>query len=73
MLGKAPPKIYRWIGWGLLLQAGVAIALVHLIRPVLPQIADIIITIVLASIVIDEIIGPLAVKLALVKSRETRM
>ncbi|MBU0572938.1 MAG: cation:proton antiporter [Candidatus Margulisbacteria bacterium] len=65
-------KIRRWLGWGLLPQAGVAIVLTHLISRYVPQISGIIISIVLASIVLDEIIGPLGVELAIFRTGEAR-
>ncbi|MBU0686831.1 MAG: cation:proton antiporter [Candidatus Margulisbacteria bacterium] len=65
-------KIQRWLGWGLLPQAGVAIAFVHMTARIVPQISQTIIAIVLASIVLDEIIGPLGVELAIFRSGEAK-
>lgn len=71
-LAGSEEKVRRWLGWGLLPQAGVAIAFVHMTDRFLPQISATIMAIVLASIVLDEIIGPLGVELALFRSGETR-
>jgi Kef-type K+ transport system membrane component KefB len=71
-LSGADEKVQRWLGWGLLPQAGVAIAFVHMTARILPQISETVMAIVLASIVLDEIIGPLGVELALFRSGEAR-
>ncbi|KPJ64082.1 hypothetical protein AMJ44_13435 [candidate division WOR-1 bacterium DG_54_3] len=71
-ISGAEEKVRRWLGWGLLPQAGVAIAFVHMTARMLPQISEMVMAIVLASIVLDEIIGPLGVELALFRAGEAR-
>ncbi|MFC1617327.1 cation:proton antiporter [Candidatus Margulisiibacteriota bacterium] len=66
-------KIRHWLGLGLLPQAGVAIAFLHEINRILPHVSQYITTVVLASIIISELIGPLSVELALLKSGEGRI
>jgi len=72
-IAGAPRTIRKWLGLGLIPQAGVAIALTYLIRDRLPALADLITVIVLASIVIDEIIGPIGLEIALKKSCEAQV
>lgn len=69
-LAGAPQRVYRYVGAGLLPQAGVAIGLVILaggiqgLRPVI----DFLTTLVLAVVAMNELAGPLATKWALYKS-----
>ncbi len=60
------------IGLGLLPQAGLAIALVYVIRQEtsLEIVRDLLLNVVIASVVINEIIGPPLVRLMLVRARE---
>ncbi len=71
---KAPPLVRRYLGLGLLPQAGVAIGLVILVgdHPLLKTmridgraLPDIITNCILATVALNELIGPLAAKLAL--------
>ncbi len=78
IIGKAEPKIRRYIGLGLLSQAGVAIGLSLLVRQ---QFSDIpgehaafisssIVTTITATCIVFEIIGPIMTKYALRKAGE---
>lgn len=76
---KAPPAVRRYLGLGLLPQAGVAIGLVILVQdnPHLggvylagQPLPDIITNCILAAVALNELIGPLAAKFALGKAGE---
>jgi len=72
LLSSVPGTIKKWLGLALIPQAGVAIGLVILIEedPAFYQISDFITTVVLAGVLINEIIGPIATRFALKKSGE---
>lgn len=71
-IGQAPQTVLRYLGFGLVPQAGVAIGLIFLISsdPVLSDYASIITPVVLTGVFISELIGPLAVRFAVRKSGE---
>jgi Kef-type K+ transport system membrane component KefB len=71
-LGGAPPVISRWIGFGLAPQAGVAVGLALTLaeRPGFGEAGDIVVNVILASVLVNEIIGPLAASLALRRAGE---
>ena len=60
----------RWIGPALLAQAGVAIGLSATLRETWPGGGYLVETIVLSSVVIFELVGPIAVRVALVQAGE---
>ncbi|MGA1863822.1 MAG: cation:proton antiporter [bacterium] len=70
---KAPDVIKKYLGFGMLPQAGVAIALVLAVQTEFPDIAKLITALVLAAVAVNEIIGPLGTKFALIKAGETNM
>lgn len=78
-LSRAPKTVRKYIGLGLIPQAGVAIGLVLLVQehPVLAElrvggqtIPSIITNCILASVALNELLGPLAAKIALSKAGE---
>lgn len=76
---KAPKKIKKYLGLGLLSQAGVAIGLSLLvIRQFSPygieakDIALLVVTIIAATTIIFEIVGPITAKIAIRKSGESK-
>lgn len=71
-LAKTPARIYRFIGISMIPQAGVAIGLVMLVGNIeeLNGIMNFLTTFILATVAINEIIGPLAAKWALTKCEE---
>ena len=71
-LGGAPPVVSRWIGFGLAPQAGVAVGLALTLaeRPAFGEAGDIVVNVILASVLVNEIIGPLAASLALRRAGE---
>lgn len=80
---KAPPKVKKWLGWGLLPQGGIAIGLSMIVMNTLnspgAQIVnkwgvdfngDLVRVIVLCAVFASEIFGPLLSKMAIMKSGE---
>jgi Kef-type K+ transport system membrane component KefB len=65
-------KVYGNLGLGLLPQAGVAIGLMLTVQEDYPEVGRVIETVILASIVIYEGLGPYLTKLALGKADEVR-
>ncbi|MDX2478825.1 MAG: cation:proton antiporter, partial [Desulfuromusa sp.] len=69
-LGKFGRRERTWIGMTLLAQAGMAIGLAATLRNIWPEGGALIQTVVLGSVVIFELIGPLAVRHGLVNAGE---
>jgi Kef-type K+ transport system membrane component KefB len=64
--------VQRLLGFGLIAQAGLALGLVVTINRRYPELAPVISTIVLAAVAISELAGPVAIRLAIVRSGEAR-
>ena len=64
--------VQRWLGFGLLAQAGLAVGITLAIGRRFPDLAPVISTVVLSSVVIYEMIGPISARLALTRSGEAR-
>jgi len=76
-IGKEPAIIRKYLGFGILSQAGVAIGLAYLIvrefSPLGPEgqkIASLVITIIAATTILFEIIGPIGTKFAIARAKE---
>jgi Kef-type K+ transport system membrane component KefB len=69
-LGQAPPPVLRYLGLGLVPQAGVAIGVTLLVQQSFPDIAAMVTTVILGSVVVYEIIGPFCTKMAIAKAGE---
>ncbi len=71
-LAQAPKSVQRYLGLGLVPQAGVAIGLILLIQqnPNFSEVSTIITNVVLAGVALNELLGPLAAKVAITKSGE---
>lgn len=67
---KAPDAIRKYLGLALIPQAGVAIGLSVVAVAQFPELESTIMTVILASVVISELIGPLGAKLALTRAGE---
>jgi Kef-type K+ transport system membrane component KefB len=66
------PIVQRFLGLALMAQAGLAVGLVITTQRRFADIAPAVTTIVLASVVIYEMIGPISTRFALVRAGETR-
>lgn len=74
-LSKAPVNVKKYIGFGLLSQVGVAVGLAITVNREFPDspIGTVVVTILLATTIITEIIGPIATKQAILRSNEARV
>jgi Kef-type K+ transport system membrane component KefB len=70
-LADADPVSRRWMGAALLPQAGVALGMGFVAANRIPEIADVILPVVIGSTVFFEIVGPLFTRLALVRARDS--
>lgn len=64
------PNVHRLLGYALLAQAGLAVGLTFAINGRFPTFAPAISTVVLASVAIYEIVGPISTRFALVRAGE---
>ncbi len=80
-IGSAPPTVRRFVGFGLLPQVGVAIAMMMIVKDMFEiplygkegsELAMIVINVLLFTTIVTEIIGPLLTRYALTKSGERR-
>lgn len=69
-LGKFGQREQSWIGMTLLAQAGMAIGLASTLAKIWPEGGQLVETIILGSVVIFELIGPIAVRFGLVRAGE---
>ncbi len=71
-LGKADPMVTKYLGWTLMPQAGVAVGLTILAQAVYPEGGSAILNIVLSSVLITELIGPIFSRKALELAGEVK-
>ncbi len=64
-------KIPAWLGFGMMTQAGLAIGLTLSVSRRFPEFSTVITAVILSSIIVFEMIGPLATKLAISRAGET--
>jgi Kef-type K+ transport system membrane component KefB len=64
------PKVRQFLGFALLAQAGLAVGITLAINGRYPALAPIVSTVVLASVAVYEVIGPIGTRFALVQSGE---
>lgn len=64
--------VQRLLGFGLIAQAGLALGLVVTINRRYPDLAPSVATVVLAAVAISELVGPVAIRMAIVQSGEAR-
>lgn len=69
-LSQAEDKIRKYLGWGLLPQAGVAIGLALIVKEAFPQVGSILFPTIIAATVFYEIVGPIFTRYALIASKE---
>jgi Kef-type K+ transport system membrane component KefB len=69
---KADPAVIKFLGFGLISQIGVAVGLAIVISHEFSGtgIGDLVITVLLATTIITEIVGPLLTKMAVIKTKE---
>lgn len=72
-MAGAPANVSRWIGLGLVPQAGVAVGLALTLsqEPAFQNVASMIINVILGATLLYEIAGPFAVRFALARAGET--
>ncbi|WP_164730846.1 cation:proton antiporter [Anoxybacter fermentans] len=58
-IGKAEPVVKKYLGWGLMPQAGVVVGLTMVAQDIYPEAGSLILNIILTSVVISELIGPI--------------
>ncbi|KXS45129.1 MULTISPECIES: cation:proton antiporter [unclassified Candidatus Frackibacter] len=69
-LGGASSQVKKYLGMGLMPQAGVAVGLVIIAQQAYPQASNLILNILLTSVMISALFGPILSKIALVKAGE---
>jgi len=70
-ISKASPQIYKYLGLTLLPQAGLSLGLIFLAQPILSaEIFDVLLSAMLISIILNEIISPPLVKWAITRAGE---
>lgn len=67
-----PAPVQRLLGFGLMSQAGLAIGLTLVINRRYPDFGPAVVTVVLAAVIVNEIIGPISARLAIDRSGESR-
>jgi len=72
-IAKDPPVVRRNLWLGFITQAGVTLGLASLIKEQIPQIGGPLMTIIVAAVAINQIIGPIAFKIALLRSGEGKV
>lgn len=63
-------KIQKYLGLSLLTQGGISIGLSVIVRNELPQFSDSIVTVILFSVLVFEILGPILAKVAITRAGE---
>jgi Kef-type K+ transport system membrane component KefB len=66
-----PDPVQRYLGFALLAQAGLAIGLTFAVRQRFPEYGAVVSTVVLASVAIYEVIGPISTRQALIRAGES--
>lgn len=66
----AEKTIQKYLGMSLLTQGGISIGLSIIVRNELPQFSDSIVTVILFSVLVFEILGPVLAKIAITKAGE---
>lgn len=64
------PTVRKFLGFALQAQAGLAVGLTLTVNSRYPQFAPVVTTVVLASVVVFEIVGPASTRFALVRAGE---
>lgn len=72
-LVRADEMIVKYLGMSLLTQGGISIGLAMKVRGQLPELGDSIVTLILFSVLIFEILGPILTKIAVTRAGEIGM
>lgn len=64
-LGRAHPMVRKYLGWGLMPQAGVVVGLTMVAQGIYPEAGSLILNIILTSVVLSELVGPVLSRKAL--------
>lgn len=67
---SAEPDVYRRIGWCIMPQAGVALGFALLVQNELPQYGDRVLTLVIATTILFEVLGPVVARFQLKQAGE---
>lgn len=70
IIAKSDPVIVKHLGWALLPQGGISIGLSMAVSAQLPQFSDGIVTLILFSVLVFEIAGPILAKVAITRAGE---
>lgn len=70
-LAKSEPVVKKYLGWALLPQGGISIGLSMIVKDQLPAFSERIVTLILFSVLVFEIAGPILAKIAITKAGET--
>ncbi|QXM06411.1 cation:proton antiporter [Crassaminicella indica] len=75
IIADSPKVVKKYIGFGLLSQVGVAVGLAIVVNREFSnsELGSLVITILLATTIITEIVGPLATKSAIIKAKEAHL
>ncbi|MFQ5645594.1 MAG: cation:proton antiporter [bacterium] len=71
-ISRSPDVVRKYLGLAMLPQAGVAIALVMAVQNRFPQYGSLINVIVLAAVTVNEVIGPVSSRFAIVSAKEAK-
>lgn len=69
-IAKSDPVVKKYLGWALLPQGGISIGLSLVVSQQLPQFSDAIVTLILFSVLVFEIAGPILAKVAITRAGE---
>lgn len=67
---KAEYTIRKYLGWGLLPQAGVALGLALIVKDTFPQVGSEVFSVIVVTTIFYELVGPVFIRYALVASKE---
>jgi Kef-type K+ transport system membrane component KefB len=70
---KMEPQVQSFLGFGLMAQAGLAVGLTITVGSQFPEYYPVISTVILSSVVVYEMFGPISTKFAIVQSGEARL
>lgn len=72
-VAKSEPVVKKYLGWALLPQGGISIGLSMVVKEQLPALSDGIVTLILFSVLVFEIAGPILAKVAITKAGEVNV